>query len=169
MKNKLSYYSELCEERTADFTSKHQKEYKLDELKALINTLKRSEKESLKNIPDNYFELLNEIFELLPVHERYFAVIESEKLKQYFSKIEDLKNRILKEYGFNYHNNLRQSIKKVLSFLFPFSPLGFLFLKDFSVLGFTFKETQSIIQIFVIISTISFYFWRKYKWKKSQI
>ena len=40
MKNKLSYYSELCEERTADFTVKHQKEYRLDELKRLIDTLK---------------------------------------------------------------------------------------------------------------------------------
>lgn len=169
MQNNLSYYSELCEERTADFTSKHQKEYKLDELKRLIDTLKRSEKESLKVISDNYFEILDEIFELLPIHERYFAVVESESMKKYFAKIEDLKKKVIKEYGFNYHNHLRNYLKEALSYVFPFSPLGFLFLTDYSILGFSIKETQLIIEIFVVISTIAFYFWRKHRWKKSQI
>ena len=113
--------------------------------------------------------MLDEIFALLPNHERYFAVVESEILRKYLSKIEDFKNNVLEDYGFNYHNNLRQYLKEVLSFIFPFSPLGFLFLKDYSIFGFSIKETQLIIEIFVMLSTIIFFFWRKYRWKKSQI
>ena len=157
MKNRLSYYSELCAEHTADFTIKHQKEYKLDELKGLINTLKRSERESMKDISDNYFELLDEIVELIPVHERYFPTVEPEKLRKYFSKIDSLKNNVLKEFGFNYHNNLRGYIREALNFIFSFSPLGFLFLNDFSILGFSIKETQLIIEVFVIVFSILFY------------
>jgi hypothetical protein len=168
MKNKLSYYSNLCEERTAEFVSKHQKEYKLGELKKLIDTLKRAEKESLTNISDDYYDLLEEIFDLLPVHERYYAVVEPKVLEKYFAKIQDLKNNVIKDYGFNYNNQLRHYIQTALGFIFPFSPLGFLFLKDYSIFGFTIQETRTMVYLTVIVSVTFLYFWRKYQWKKFQ-
>jgi hypothetical protein len=169
MTRNISYYANLCEDRMAEYTRKHQADYKIDELQKLIGTLKRAEKESLTNISENYYDLLEEIFKSLPVHERYYAVVEPEMLEKYFSKLQDLKNNVMKDYGFNYHNHLRQYIKKALDIIFPFSPLSFLFLKDYSLFGFTVKETQTTIYFAVIIAMTVLYFWRKYQWKKSQI
>ena len=94
MKNNFSYYSKLYNERTANFTTKHQKEYKLDELKGLINRLGRMQKVGTELISDEDSTLLHDIFQFMPTHERYFASVDKYRMKLYFERIDRKSTRL---------------------------------------------------------------------------
>ena len=120
MKNNLSYYSELCEVRTSDFTTKHQKEYKLDELKGLINRLGRMQKVGTKLISDEDSTLLHDIFQFMPTHERYFTSVDKDRMKLYFERISQLQNKLsVKDGYFKYINELKQKKKDLLNIILP--------------------------------------------------
>ncbi len=167
MKNKLSYYSELCEVRTADFTIKHQKEYKLDELKALINTLGRKQKVGTELISDEDSTLLHDIFQFMPSHERYFAIVDKDRMKLYFEKISELQNKLsVKDGYFKYIDKLKHKKKDLLNIILPIFLFCNIFLGKYSVLDFQLKEIFFWLLTIVFVGSQILYFWKKYRWKK---
>ena len=167
MKNNLSYYSELCEERTADFVSKHQKEYKLDELKKLINRLSRMQLVGTEILSEEYFILLHDIFQFMPSHERYFASVDKDRIKLYFEKISELRNKLSIQDGyFEYIDKLKQKKKDLLNIILPVFLFSNIFLKEYSVLDFQLKNIIFWLLTAVFVSSQIVYFWKKYQWKK---
>jgi hypothetical protein len=170
MTRNLSYYSNLCEERTAEFTDQHQKEYKLDVLKSLINTLKWKQQGGTTILPDEFFMILHDIFQFMPKHERYFATFDKDRMKLYFEKVAELQERLSIPNGyFEYTNQLKKQSKKLMDVVLPTFIFCHIFLGKYSIFNIQIKEIVFWLFTAVFIGTKAYYYWKIYQWKKSKL
>ena len=166
MRNSLSYYENLYQERKAEFVFKFQKEYKFDEIKELLDILSEVQEETKNQIPDKYFVLLHDIFQFMPNHERYFAANDADRINLYFERIKELKTELKNEFSFvSYLTELKKNnmkITKNIPFIFM---LSMLILSKYPVSGS--HSTEIIFGLFIsfIFFKKVFLEWRKYKWK----
>jgi hypothetical protein len=170
MTRNLSYYSNLCEERTADFTDKHQKEYRLDLLKALINTLEHEQQGGTHLLADEYFMLLHDIFEFMPQHERYFATIDKDRMNLYFTKINELQNKLSVKNGyFEFIENRKKDRKKVMDIVLPVFLICNIFFDEYKILNTRLNAILFWSLVVVYVATKINDYWKEYQWRKEYV
>ena len=168
MKKRLSYYSELCEERVADFTIKHQKEYKLDELKEIIILLKRTQGEKIEVVSNEYVTLLHDIFQFMPTHQRYFAPVDKDRMKLYFEKISELQDVLsIPEGCIEFNTEIKQKNKNLWNIVLPIFMICYYLFKRYYIFGYEVVDILFWILVFVHGNLKIVYFWKKHQWKKS--
>ena len=109
------------------FTLQHQKEYKFDSLKKTLNILQEENNRIL--VSEIIIEKVNQIFKLMPSHEKYFVKINPENHQKYLGLIEELENIVAIPYQ-KEAQKFKGYLKKILSIL-VWTNFVFYFIKDF--------------------------------------
>ncbi|PWK26918.1 hypothetical protein LV89_02124 [Arcicella aurantiaca] len=73
-----------------NFTLQHQQDYKFDSLEKTLKILQEDNNRGLISI--NIMEKVNQIFKLMPSHEKYFVKVNPQNHQKYLGLIEELEN-----------------------------------------------------------------------------